>query len=274
MRQRSGWIALPVFALLLAASSTLPHLAAQDAPADRFEVATVKPASYEIFVGVMIQPGGRVLLSRLWLKTLVRAAYRHNVNLIVNKGDAWIEREAWSIEAKVPANSGITNLRYSYYDIEDPRLRQMLQALLAERFQLRVSRETKMGDVYHLVRTNGPLRLIPAKIPEGKESFLADFGSIGWAGRWGIHRVSMEQVAKWAADYYVHDPVVDMTNLSGLYDYKQTGADEQFGTGDAFRIDAANSFLRLLKEVGLELKRTRGPVETLVIESAVRPSPN
>jgi uncharacterized protein (TIGR03435 family) len=65
-----------------------------------------------------------------------------------------------------------------------------------------------------------------------------------------------------------------MTNLSGLYDYKQTGTEERFGTGADFQIDTTNSFLRLLKEVGLELKRTRGPVETLVIESAVRPSPD
>jgi hypothetical protein len=30
----------------------------------------------------------------------------------------------------------------------------------------------------------------------------------------------------------------------------------------------------MLEEVGLELKWTRGPVETLVIESAVRPTPD
>ena len=34
------------------------------------------------------------------------------------------------------------------------------------------------------------------------------------------------------------------------------------------------SFLRMLDGVGLELKRTRGPVEWLVIESAARPTPD
>jgi hypothetical protein len=30
----------------------------------------------------------------------------------------------------------------------------------------------------------------------------------------------------------------------------------------------------MLKDVGLELKRSRGPVETLVIDGADKPSPN
>jgi hypothetical protein len=34
------------------------------------------------------------------------------------------------------------------------------------------------------------------------------------------------------------------------------------------------SFLRMLGDVGLELKRASGPVEWLVIESAARPSPD
>jgi uncharacterized protein (TIGR03435 family) len=68
-----------------------------------------------------------------------------------------------------------------------------------------------------------------------------------------------------------------MTNLSGVYDYKPRGPRAPLPReGDAFQIQSEmrELFLRMLKEVGLELKRTRGPVETLVIESAVRPSPN
>jgi uncharacterized protein (TIGR03435 family) len=251
-----------------------PHLAAQDAPVDRFEVASVKPGGSSQMVGVMVYPGPRVVLSRLWLKTLVRTAYGFNFHQIVNRGDAWIEREAWSVEAKVPANSGITNLRYSLYDIEDPRLRQMLQALLVERFQLKVSRETKMGDVYHLTRTNRPLRLSlwDGKMPQGGELF-ASFSSIGYGGgRWVISRTSMEQLARFAGTYRVQAPVVDMTNLSGLYDYKQTVGDQE--PARPASTEMMDSFLRMLKEVGLELKRTRGPVEILVIESAQRASPN
>jgi uncharacterized protein (TIGR03435 family) len=268
MRRRSGWIGL----LLFAASWTAPYLAAQGGTADRFEVATVKRDTTSQLTQVVIQPGGRVVLSRLSLKTLVHAAYRYNWAQIENRGDAWIEQEGWTVEAKVPADSGITDLRYSVQDIEDARIRQMLQSLLVERFQLKVSRETRMGDVYQLTRTDRPLKLSVSdeKVAEGNP--FRGFSSIGWAGRWVISRTTMAQLAKYASDT-VHAPVADMTNLSGLYNYKQTG-NEQFSTGADFAIDVANSFLRLLNEVGLELKKTRGPFEILVIESAQRPSPN
>lgn len=51
--------------------------------------------------------------------------------------------------------------------IDDPVLRQMLQALLIDRFQLKVHRESGSGDVYLLKRNDKPLALKPAKIEEG-----------------------------------------------------------------------------------------------------------
>jgi len=38
--------------------------------------------------------------------------------------------------------------------------------------------------------------------------------------------------------------------------------------------DNSESFLRLLPEMGLKLERTKGPVDTLVIDHAETPSPN
>jgi uncharacterized protein (TIGR03435 family) len=128
-----------------------------------------------------------------------------------------------------------------------------------------------MGEVYHLVRTNGPLRLVASKIPERRDPEPM-WSNIGYeVGKWVIRFFSMEQLAKFASSYHVNAPIIDMTNVSGLYDYTQTVPDRDPKYGG---IEHTDSFLRMLKEVGLELKRTRGPVETLVIESAVRPSPD
>ena len=266
MRQTFGWIAF----LLFATSSVAPHLGAQDRSADRFEVASIRPyRPNSSMIGVTVSSGGRVVLAGLPLKTLVGTAFGYSRGQVVNRGDAWIEREGWHVEAKAPADSGITNFNYSRQDIEDPRLRNMLQALLLDRFQLRVNRETKMGAVFHLIRTNSPLRVSAAKIPEGRDP-TAIRGDIGYAGgRWVIRGFSMAQLAKFASSYVVNAPVIDMTNESGFYDYTQTVRDQ-----DPNYSDNTDSFLRLLKEVGLELKRTRGSVETLVIETATRPSPN
>jgi uncharacterized protein (TIGR03435 family) len=250
-----------------------PHPAAQDLPAERFEVATIKPVdrTQKFGVGVDVYPGGRVLLSGLSLQALARTAFGHT--RITNRGDAWITTELYSVEAKPPDNSGIKNFNYSLFDIDDPRLRQMLQALLVERFQLKVSRQTRTGDVFQLTRTNQPLKLSAAKIPEQEQGKpLATRGNIGYvAAGWSFLSLSMAQLATHASRYILNAPVVDMTNLTGVYDYRQAVPDQEPAYAG---IEHTDSFLRMLKEVGLELKRTQGPVETLVIESAVRPSPN
>ena len=79
----------------------------------------------------------------------------------------------------------------------------------------------------------------------------------------------MSQLAKFASDYVVHVPVSDRTELSGLFDYKQTVLDAEPNYSDN-----SASFLRLIQEVGLKLERAKGPVETFVIDHAAKPSPN
>jgi uncharacterized protein DUF3738 len=54
----------------------------------------------------------------------------------------WMTGDKYAIEARAPENSGI----YTLYDIEDARLRALLQTPLIDRFHLRVHRETKTGD--------------------------------------------------------------------------------------------------------------------------------
>jgi uncharacterized protein (TIGR03435 family) len=81
----------------------------------------------------------------------------------------------------------------------------------------------------------------------------------------------MPQLAKFAADYVVHAPVLDQTELSGSFDYKQ---ETLLDDSEANYSDPSDSFLRLVPELGLRLERSKGPVETFVIEFAARPSSN
>jgi uncharacterized protein (TIGR03435 family) len=265
---RLSWTLIAV----IATCWLVPPLTAQDASATRFEVATIKlpdPNSKKGF-GIEIHPGGRVLLFRYSLTSLVGTAFRHSRAQIANNGGAWIDDEIFTVEAKAPADAGITNLNHSLFDIDDERLRQMLQALLIERFQLKVRRETRTGDVYQLTRTSKAFGLQPAKIPEGREpSSLST--SIGYAGgRWVMQFVTMPQLASFASTTVVRAPVVDLTNVSGSFDYRQQPELDPQYVG----LEHNASFLRMLDGVGLELKRSRGPVEWLVIESAARPMPD
>jgi uncharacterized protein (TIGR03435 family) len=183
----------------------------------------------------------------------------------------------YDVEAKPPADGGpgSFDLRYTYWEIEDPRLRQMLRALLLDRFHLKFHCEQRPGKVYLLTTTGKPLRLRPTKAAPASQDApepAGRSGDIGFAGgEWLLFNASAAQLARYAATYVVHAPVLDQTHVSGSFDYRQT---EPLSDDEANYRDPSDSFLRLMGELGLQLKPARGPVDTLVIDHAEKPTPN
>lgn len=240
-----------------------------------FEIASVKPSDPSVthLMGVRVDPGGRVVISYLPLKTLIATAFRLSYWQI-SGGDAWTEKDEYDIEAKPSEamRSSIKDFRYTLFGIEDEQLSEMLQALLIDRFQLKFHRETKTGDVYLLQRNGKPLALRPLEIPTGSaDPDSGSFGSIGYAGgQWGVFATSMPQLAKFASDFILHVPVLDRTALSGRFNYRQRVPDLE----PKYSGDQSDSFLSFMQELGLKLERAKGPVETLVIDHAAKPSPN
>jgi uncharacterized protein (TIGR03435 family) len=250
----------------------------------QFEVATIKPRDPAVMetVGVKIYAGGRVVIRAVPLKTLISTAF-HLPLWQISGTDGWMVKDEYNLEAKAPEKSlsSIKSLRYSWFGIEDPRLREMLQALLIDRFQLKFHRETKIGNVYTLQRSGKPLALrqnVTAPARDSHADNNADNndepqsfgGNMGYAGGWSIFNMTMAQVARFASDYVLRAPVVDGTGLSGSYDYRQRPTppeEERENDHDA-------SFLRLIAEVGLKLEVAKGPVEMFVIDGAARPSSN
>jgi len=154
--------------------------------------------------------------------------------------------------------------------IDDPLLRQMLQALLIDRFQLMFHRETKTVDIYLLKRNEKVLVLNPAKIPAGA-SESNPFGSVGYAGgEWSIFATTMPQLARFASSNILHTPVLDRTGLSGSFDYRQPQPD----LDPQYTGDQTSSFKAFLSATGLKLERAKGPVEMFVIDNAAKPTPN
>jgi len=240
----------------------------------RFEVASVKPVEPNVphMVGVKIYPGARVQISALPLKGLIAIAYGVSYWQI-SGGEAWVEKDNFVIEAKTPENllPRIKTLRYSNFGIEDDVLREMLRGLLIERFQLKFHRETKTGNVYRLETKGDTPRLKPIEAPVAGAAEKS-FGSIGFVGgRWSIFSTSMPQLAKFAADNILRAPVVDVTGMGGMFDYRQAVA---LPEGEANYRDNTDSFLRFIAEVGLRLERTKGPIEGLVIDHAEKPAAN
>jgi len=255
-------LAALVFAYTLASAS------AQSA----FEVASVKPVDPKTQhpSDLKVYPGGRVVLRGFPLKTLICTAFEL-ANWQLSGGEPWVENDKYDIEAKPPESvqPTIQNLRYTWWEIDDPRLREMLKALLIDRFQLKVHRETKTGEVYVLEKSGKPLKLRPveARPKPPADGFSGEVEFTG--GQWFLFNTSMPQLARFAGTTVLHAPVLDRTGLTGAFDYKEPSADE-----DLHNSPFADNFKRLIPLLGLKLERTTGPVETFIIDHAEKPSAN
>ncbi len=68
--------------------------------------------------------------------------------------------------------------------------------------------------------------------------------------------------------------IVDKTGLSGSYDIELTYQDERALPPGATQREGPALFTALEEQLGLRLDADRGPVETLVIDSVERPTPD
>jgi uncharacterized protein (TIGR03435 family) len=283
-----SYIARPIhilFFLLLSAGV----LSGQTEPTERasgntagklpeFEVATIKPVEPHTkgLVGPVVYPNGKVAIRRTTLKGLIEIAFQLSLWQIAG-GEEWMNDTEYNIEAIPPetVSAQTLELRYSNWGIEDQHLRQMLQALLIDRFQLKFHREQRPGTIYLLERSGKPLRLQPTKAspdPENVSGSTRFSGDIGFAGgRWVLFNTSLPQFAKFASDHILKTPVLDRTNLSGSFDYRQSAA---LSDAEANYSDPSESFLLLIGELGLRLKSSRGAIEAFVIDHADKPSAN
>lgn len=241
-------------------------------PALQFEIAAIKPVdlSAPYTDAIEVHRGGKIVICCRSLKSLILTAFQLQYWQVPG-GDSWIENESYSVVARPSEawQAKITNLRHTLFTIEDTRLREMLQSLLIDRFQLQFHFEAKTGDIYLLKQSGKTLRLHPAETPTQNDDSNS-FGNIGYAGgTWVLSATSMPQLAKFASDFVLHAQVIDRTELTGAFDYRQRVPD-----ADPDYRDNSASFLRLIPELGLKLERTKGPVQIFRIDHAVRPSAN
>lgn len=236
-----------------------------------FEVASVKPSSpnQREMNGFYTYPGGRIVGQGCRLQFLMMVAF--NVQRWqISGGPGWtdlITGDSYDIQAIPPASSQAAHLNPAIAkNPPSDEQRQMLQALLMDRFQLRYHIEQREGPVYLLERGKGELKLSPPKDPNTFPWAGAVSG--GWFGG-GIRgeNISMPQLAV-RLNRFLERPVLDQTGLQGSFDFEYRNND---GQNDA---DITGFLLTAMKAIGLELKSGKGPIQTIVIDHAERPSPN
>jgi len=237
-------------ALLLAAVS----LCAQTA----FDVASVKPSDPNEQGGrVQFLPGGRFTVENCYLKFIIQRVYEVKDYQIV-EAPKWISDWAFRFDIQAKGDPSAP----------PAQLREMARTLLADRFQLKVHRESRELPVYALVAAKKGFRLHVGKDDGGR---LRPGGIEAVAG--GVmqgRQVSMEDFVRAIAPN-LDRPLLDATAYTRPFDFRLEWAPDTV-------LSAADSrpslFDALESELGLKLEPRKAPVEVLVIDRVAKPSPN
>jgi uncharacterized protein (TIGR03435 family) len=239
------------------AQNRLPH----------FEVASIKPPGPQDRAIVLYNySGGRVVISLYTFALLIHEALGVQRFQVVG-APAWIDSERFMIEAKPPASSKLSSFRPSNSEaplVEEQR--QMLLALLMDRFQLEFHRESKEGVVYQLTKGPKEPNFEPAKHPEYRMFFAGLLG--GGNGTVSGGNATMEFIAS-QLSRSMGAPVLDRTGLTGPFDFELEHVYDPEEHDDLVTIAQ-----RTVSALGLKLEKSRGPVETLVIDHLEKPSAN
>ena len=251
-----------------------------------FEVASVKAskgAVDRVSVGVRID-GAQVHISDYSLQDYVRTAYRVKLYQVIGP-DTLSDR--FNVDAKLP--EGATR----------DQVPEMLQALLAGRFEMKIHRESREFPVYALSVPSGGVKLkqsaedgsMPApatnvSVGGGANGVSVNIGngsSFTFAdAKLDARKVTMANFAD-TLSRFTDRPIVDRTGLTGSYDisiqltpedYRAMLIQSAVTAGvklppqalqllDGARADSLHSGLRNL---GLQLTPTKAPIEVIVVD--------
>jgi len=248
---------LAIFAVVSIARAQLPQ----------FEVASVKPGATRELNGIYTHPGGRVTLRGCTLRYMIMEAFDVQP-FQISGGPGWITDDRFDIDAKPPTSSKSSRSNPPY-DKAPPNeeQRQMLQTLLVERFHLAYHRDVREGPIYLLVKTNKPLKMTDAKEKNAYPwSGGLGGGMIMGDGLAGINE-DMPDLAQ-RLSRYLGRPVLDRTGLMGSFDFRTEYH------SDELRPDVVTMILASVQDLGLKLESSKGPIETIVIEHAEKPTAN
>jgi len=181
----------------------------------------------------------------------------------------WLKSERFDIQAKADDTELTALDRLSPHDQSLAR-HQMMQSLLASRFQLKVHEEPKVLPVYELVVAKGGSKLGTARTfaTEADGAYYMNFDS-----------QPVSSLAR-ALTGRVGRIVEDKTGLTGRYDIKlrydeSLEADSpDADNSSASRTSGTSLFTALREQLGLQLKSGKDSIDVLVIDHVEQPSTN
>jgi uncharacterized protein (TIGR03435 family) len=296
--------------------NSAPPAAVAPAPAARpeFEVASIKPCTDSIPPGGRgggrsgpgggtNQPTGRLNIRCQTVNGLIMMAYALYANgqgnpllgldFPIDGLPAWTRSDRYDIEAKADGDAKQEMMRGP-----------MMQALLEDRFQLKVHHETREVPVYLLtVAKNGPkmppfqegscvpldlAKFPPAALQPGEQRCPGTGRMKGPNMTVDVQGITVDDFAK--IFLRLDRPVFNRTGIAGKYNFSLEWAPDETAPGGAGRggdrgglpvatPDAddpagVSIFTAVQQQLGLKLEPAKGPREFLVIDHVEKPSGN
>lgn len=260
------------------------------APGIAFDEASVKPSAGTGENMIRVERN-RFSATGATVASLIALAYGVQDYQVIGAPD-WIGAERYDIEAtwkdsggseagtnamplplppSLPAGPGQFKSMVGM-NMGSGQFRNMLQTLLAEKFNLKVVRETRDLPVYNLVvastgakLTATPSSPAPAVGPNGHSMINVRVGMNSGTPQFSLKNGSTAVLAGLLSQQ-LHRQTVDKTGLTGQYDIELRLPQ---GPGSADDFSAA-----LEDQLGLRLEPAQGPVGVLVVQQAEKPAEN
>jgi uncharacterized protein (TIGR03435 family) len=176
----------------------------------------------------------------------------------VTGGAGWIAAERYDVTAKSEDRDP---------DPDDRRNRERLRTLLADRFQLKVHRDTKELGIYALVPgKDGP------KLHESEDASKPGGQMMSQPGMLKGIQVGMPLLII-ALSNILERIVLDETGLKGRYDFQAEWAPDQAVVSDD-PSRPGSIFTAVQEKLGLKLQSRKAPVPVIVVTGAERASEN
>jgi uncharacterized protein (TIGR03435 family) len=257
---------LTALCLIFSASAAL--IVAQPTSATAFDVASVKQLEQSLqlgqpdlsFVGTSGKPfkiaGNRVTI-RGTLHALMADAFGVK-DYQISALPPWADRLLYAITATTPGENEPTQ----------DQVRPMLRALLADRFQLKLHRETKEMAVYHMVQVKKSSLFKPA-VPGETFSWNLTPGPGGTLRS----KATKESIADFVqlVGVSTDKPVIDKSGITGDIDYDILIS---LPEGEHRSLEDTNRAIvyAVVDQLGLKLESAKDAVEILVIDHVEKPS--
>jgi uncharacterized protein (TIGR03435 family) len=218
------------------------------------------------------------------LLQLIHGTYETDADgfLPLTGGPSWTQSAFYEINAIAEGNPSVKTMRG-----------QMLQALLEDRFQLKIHRETREGPVYTLNAARGGPKLhsftegsckpwpTPPPPQLTKEYCTRMIYGLGKPAV-EAQGATLDEFSK-LLRAVLDRPVIDKTGITGRFDIRVEFS--RAGTElEAIQLKGPSTpsdtggppsiFVAIQEQLGLRLESGRGPVDTLVIDHIERPTEN